>query len=290
MTTHIIYKETFKYNYALRIFYFLIISLVCLLVGSLLMGIVMGIGGSLTTRILRIATIVQDLTVFILPAIITAVVVNRLPASMLGVDKMFTLKQLILAVGVMVAATPAMNLLIDWNANITLPESMAGIEAALKASEAQAQVAVELMLAGDGWAQTLIAVLIVGALAGLSEELYFRGVLQRLIGSGTVNIHVAIWVTAVLFSLFHMQFYGFFPRILLGAFFGYLLYWTGSLWLPIIMHTLNNSVYVITTRHSLDSFNQFGVAQGDIWLIIASVIVTALLIKIMHNAKCIMLN
>ncbi len=56
---------------------------------------------------------------------------------------------------------------------------------------------------------------------------------------------MGIWVSAILFSALHMQFYGFFPRMLLGAFFGYLLLWSGSLWLPIIAHFVNNCVAVI---------------------------------------------
>ena len=42
-----------------------------------------------------------------------------------------------------------------------------------------------------------------------------------------------------------MQFYGFVPRMLLGVLFGYLLVWSGSLWLPVIAHLLNNGIAVI---------------------------------------------
>jgi membrane protease YdiL (CAAX protease family) len=58
------------------------------------------------------------------------------------------------------------------------------------------------------------------------------------------NYHVAIWVTAILFSALHMQFYGFLPRMLLGAMFGYVFYWSGSLWLPILGHFINNGSVV----------------------------------------------
>lgn len=61
----------------------------------------------------------------------------------------------------------------------------------------------------------------------------------------TGNSHGAIWITAALFSALHLQFFGFIPRMLLGALFGYLLEWSGTLWLPIIAHFINNAAGVI---------------------------------------------
>lgn len=265
-----------RFDYLRRLFYFLIISLVCLLFAGVVMGVIMGAGDSSTVRQLRLATIVQDVVAFILPALVTAIIVTPLPASMLGADRMFRLSQLLMAVGAMIVSIPAMNILIDWNAHITLPESMSGIEEYLRRAEQQAAGTVEKMLGGEGAAQLVVSVLIVGVLAGLSEELFFRGTLQRLIGSGPLGIHATIWITAIIFSLFHMQFYGFFPRVILGAFFGYLLWWSGSIWLPVIIHALNNTVYVVTYRHPEINTDSFGL--GDIWLGLASVICTATLI------------
>ena len=34
--------------------------------------------------------------------------------------------------------------------------------------------------------------------------------------------------------------------MLLGAYFGYLLIWTGSLWAPVAAHMLNNMMFVLT--------------------------------------------
>ncbi|MEG1774662.1 MAG: CPBP family intramembrane glutamic endopeptidase, partial [Oscillospiraceae bacterium] len=55
----------------------------------------------------------------------------------------------------------------------------------------------------------------------------------------------AIWMAAFAFSMFHMQFYGLIPRMLLGAYFGYLLVWTRSLWIPIIAHFANNAIALL---------------------------------------------
>ena len=89
-------------------------------------------------------------------------------------------------------------------------------------------------------------------LPAVAEELTFRGVLQNLfeVKDETLKkkgnrVHIAIWCSAILFSAIHMQFYGFLPRMLMGALFGYALVWTGSLWIPILMHFTNNAMAVI---------------------------------------------
>jgi membrane protease YdiL (CAAX protease family) len=86
---------------------------------------------------------------------------------------------------------------------------------------------------------------VVAVLAGVSEELLFRGVLQNIILKTTKNPHLAIWFTAFTFSFIHFQFYGFVPRMLLGALFGYLYFWTKSLWIPMFAHIVNNGFTLI---------------------------------------------
>lgn len=82
-------------------------------------------------------------------------------------------------------------------------------------------------------------------LPALGEELLFRGVIQKLIGKMDVGIHKTIWFTAILFSAMHMEMAGFIPRLLLGALLGYLLYWTNSLWVPILAHFVQNAFQIL---------------------------------------------
>jgi membrane protease YdiL (CAAX protease family) len=84
-----------------------------------------------------------------------------------------------------------------------------------------------------------------GILTGMGEELLFRGAVQRKFMDWLGNHHVAIWVAAAIFSAVHMQFYGFIPRMLLAALFGYLYYWSGNLWIPIIAHASNNTITIL---------------------------------------------
>lgn len=199
--------------------------------------------------ILRISAVIQDMFVFIVPAIGMAMVMTRLPAQLLAVDRFPTLKTAILALGVLIVSIPAMNCIIEWNQSLHLPQSMAAVEEYFRALEQNATDATNMLIANSSIPALLVAILIVGVLAGFSEELFFRGAFQRVLSMMHMNHHVAIWTAAIVFSAFHFQIFGFVPRMLLGAFFGYTLYWTGSLWLPIILHIFNNSLVVIAAYH-----------------------------------------
>ena len=112
--------------------------------------------------------------------------------------------------------------------------------------EAAAEGVVSGMLKGSSVGSLIVSICIVGVLAGLSEELFFRGGVQGIFTRSEMGRTMAVWLTAILFSVMHFQFFGFLPRLLMGAFFGYLLIWTKSIWVPVFAHVLNNSVVVVT--------------------------------------------
>lgn len=239
--------------------------------------------GSDSTPAMRIMAVLQDIFMFIAPAVLTAVVVTRQPASLLAIDSRLNLRMLILGVSVMICAMPALNCVIWLNGQIPLP---AGVEAAFRSMEDSAAAMVVTLQGAHTIPNLIMSVLIVGVFAGLSEELLFRGALQRLMSTGGLNAHAAIWIAAIIFSLMHMQFYGFVPRMLLGAFFGYSLLWSRCLWLPVMLHILNNAVYVISQYSSTDSasaIDTFG-AGSDWAYVAASVIMTGLGLNLMRKA------
>jgi membrane protease YdiL (CAAX protease family) len=244
-----------------RLALFACITIFCLIIASVIVGFIRYKAGENSVPMMRIAAVLQDILLFIIPALVTAILITRLPATFLAVDKKPKGVAVILAIATMICSIPAMNALITFNDGIHLPQSMAALEAAMRHTEEAAQKSIATLLGGDGIGSLAVSVLIVGVLAGFSEEIFFRGTFLRLLTTGRVNTHVAIWVVAFIFSAMHMQFYGFMPRMLLGAFFGYLLCWSGSLWLPIIMHALNNSLYIIeewSAGGNEASINTFG--------------------------------
>lgn len=194
---------------------------------------------------LRIATLIQDIFLFIIPAVGTAMIMTRLPATFLSINLGPRLWPLLIAIATLFAAEPAMALVIKWNAGLQLPTSMSGLETALREAEKSAEEFFRNMMGAPTVGSLLVSIAIVAVLAGLSEELFFRGAMQRLFMLSRMNHHVAIWIVAIIFSLFHFQFFGFVPRMLLGAYFGYLVWWSKCLWIPIIVHIVNNSWVII---------------------------------------------
>lgn len=275
-----------RFSYSIRIFYFLIVTLVGLIVASIAMAAVMGVLQGAVA--LRIATVVQDLLLFVAPAVVVALLVTDRPSELLCIGRLPSLFVTMISFVALMCSIPAMNQLVEWNEGLALPDALASVEDWMRRSEAAVQSQVEMLLEGTSEAELIVNILIVAVLAGVSEELFFRGALQRLISSKPISHHAAIWVTAFLFSAFHMQFFGFFPRLLLGAFFGYLLYWSGSIWLPVAMHALNNGLVVYSSWHMRVMPEGQGVdigsiGEGSVLVVICSVVLTGVSIYILNN-------
>ncbi len=226
----------------------------------------LGSGGR-ELAMLRIAAVVQDIFMFILPPMITALIVTRQPVRLLAIGRGFSWPALVVAIAVLVVSSPFMSWVIELNESVHLPESMASVEASLRAMENNAAAAVDTILGSPTPANMLINILIIGVMAGFSEELFFRGGLQRLLSTTRLSSSAAVWISAIVFSALHLQFFGFVPRLMLGAFFGYLLVWSGSVWLPIIIHALNNSMYVVLKQATGSGEPEFGGAEHS-WIVI----------------------
>ncbi len=238
-------QQGFNISPATALCLLLCIFIICFIVASVLnIFIVKALPEDKSVAAVRIAAMLQDVIVFIVPAVATAVVANRRPAGLLAVMKWPNLGITLMAIVAMVAAIPAMDWLVNWNGHLDFSFLGEKFNEMAQAMEAASAATLHTMMGGDSLMDLVVNILIIGIAAGVSEELLFRGCLVRLLLASRVNRHAAVWGVAILFSLMHMQFYGFVPRMLLGAFFGYLLIWSGTVWLPVIIHVLNNSIYV----------------------------------------------
>lgn len=226
-----------------RFIFFICISIIGFLISGVIGGLIIGKFPD-STAAMRIAAVAQSLFQLIIPAIATAIIVTRRPATFLAIDKSIDWAILLLALAALIAATPAMNLVISVNQSLSLPESLSWLEESMRTMEDNATRSIALLQGGTGIGNLIMNILIIGILAGFGEELFFRGTFMRLMTTGRINPHIAIWTVAIVFSAMHLQFYGFVPRTLLGAYFGYLLFWSRSLWIPICIHAANNIMYV----------------------------------------------
>jgi membrane protease YdiL (CAAX protease family) len=158
----------------------------------------------------------------------------------------------------MLVSSPLIEFLSDINQNMVLPKFLKGVEEWMRESENSAKKLSDSMLQMQTIWHLVFDLFFIGLLTAIVEEFMFRGCLQTIFVRWTRNHHAAIWITAILFSAFHMEFFGFLPRLLLGVLFGYFTAWSGSVWPAVWAHFVNNGTAVVATylyQHKLIHIN-----------------------------------
>lgn len=199
--------------------------------------------------------LLQTLSIFLLPPLLTAWICCERPWHWLHLDQGMSWQTALFAIAVMLCALPGINLLSDLNRQMVLPDCLSRFEEMLRSQEDAANQLTESFLQTRSIGGMLLNVLLMALLPALGEELTFRGLLTNFMDKKdsenyqkhalSTRTHIAIWAVAAIFSFVHFQFYGFVPRMLMGAMFGYMLAWTGSLWIPMLMHFTNNAMAVV---------------------------------------------
>lgn len=239
-------------------------------------------------NLLKYFQIIQSFGVFIIPPIIAAYIFSENSFQYLKMSKTPKWQSVILAFGVIWVANPVINYIGELNAAMQLPESLQGIENWMRNKEDLAADITKSLLQVETIPALLFNVFLIGVLPGLGEELLFRGVIQRIFHRMTRNKHIAIWVTAFVFSALHFQFYGFLPRMILGALFGYMLVWSNCLWLPILAHFFNNSIATIIFYLNHNKIIQLDIEKvgaNSILMVIGSLGLTTILLHLIYKIE-----
>ena len=197
-------------------------------------------------------------------------------------------QQLMLTAVIMFFAMPLINGLSLWNEQLHLPGFLESVEAWMRAAEAKAMAITEAFLAVNTPLGLAVNILIIAIIPALGEELLFRGVVQKELSKWSGKVHLSIWITAFLFSAIHLQFLGFFPRFLIGGLLGYMFYWSGSIWLPILAHFVNNAVavilyYMVAKGRLAADVETIGVNEGQTSMLLISFLSVGLLLYLLRE-------
>lgn len=216
--------------------------------------------------VILFSSVVQCLLAFCVPALVTGRFASDKPVQWLGLNSIASGKSFLGVVLLYILALPAMNQLIVWNSSVHFPSWASGIETIFRSWEEANDNVARKILDYSGMGGMAVTIFVVGILTGFSEEIFFRGAMQGILQRTHMSEGVAVWVSAAIFSAIHFQFFGFVPRLLMGAMFGYLFIWSKSLWLPVFAHALNNSIVVVTSgmlgiENGIDSFGT--ASRGD---------------------------
>jgi membrane protease YdiL (CAAX protease family) len=131
----------------------------------------------------------------------------------------------------------------DLTQKIPIPSDW---KVAAESLEAQYKKALLAMTQMKSLVDLLVAVIAVAVVPAIVEELYFRAGLQKILINWSGKPHLAIIITAIIFSTFHFSYFGFLSRMSLGIMLGYIYFFTKTIWLPMLMHFLNNLVGIST--------------------------------------------
>ncbi len=238
--------------------------------------------------VLKFFQTIQSIGIFILPPFIVAWFLYGKPSVFLQYRRRPDFQSLLLVIAIIFFSNPLINWLNEINSKLSLPEWMSSIEIWMQNSENQATKITNAFLTTNSLPTLLLNIMMIGVLPALGEELLFRGVVQQLFKKVYGNAHAAIWVSAAIFSALHLQFFGFLPRLVLGAMFGYMLEWSGTLWLPVIAHFINNTTAVIAfylshkglISNDLDKTGTF--SDNSFYLVIVSLIFLSVFFRTLY--------
>ena len=191
--------------------------------------------------------VVSTLT-FIVGAFLYIYLTHKNPMAYLGMTPTGNIWLYIIASIAMFCIMPLVSATAVWNDSLKLPQALQELEKLMRLMEDTANDFTIQLMSESGAVHLFSALFVMAFIPALGEELLFRGCIQKGLENKIGNAHVAVWVTAFIFSFIHFQFYGFLPRAILGVALGYFYVYGKSLWIPIWAHFLNNATSVLAYK------------------------------------------
>jgi uncharacterized protein len=234
--------------------------------------------------------VVQTVFVFVIPAVFAAWIFSYDTFTYLKAKKAPSPISLLLVLILMIVTIPFLNAVTEFNSRLDLPDSMGKLEEFIVNLEESGIRLTELFITMHNFRELAFNLFMIAILPAIGEEFLFRGVLQKLFTEWTKNMHVGIFIGAFVFSFFHLQFFGFLPRLVLGLYLGYLYIWSGTIWLPVAGHFINNALIVIYYYFSGEPsgetyLEKIGAEQGSYYIAAISLVLTLLIFFLINKSK-----
>ena len=232
---------------------------------------------------MKLSQALITLGTFLIPALIFARLFRQ-RISEFFLTKSFRFDLILITTVLAFSAIPVIAWMAEMNSHMALPESLTWLEEIIRSAEDRAMVLTEALLNVTSYSELAVNLIVIALIPAIGEEFLFRGALQQSLIKSGKNTHAAIWITAIIFSAIHFQFYGFFPRMILGALFGYLMVWGGSIWYSVWAHFINNatSVYImflINRKEVEGDLETFGANSGDWFYALMGVVVVLIAVS-----------
>jgi uncharacterized protein len=244
--------------------------------------------GDKNINLLKWLQLLASVFTFVFPVFVLALVIRQERLKFFNLHRHINYIQATNVVILFVVTLPLVSVSAILNQYILDLPFLADFKLANLAKEKALNDLIQSFFADKSIGGFITNLIVVALSAAVTEEIFFRGALQRLFHENIKSIHITVWLTAIIFSAFHMQFSGFIPRTILGALLGYVYIYTGNLWLPIIGHFINNGLAVVGNHFNIEQLNDVdkNVKPNNMLYIISIVsigIIIFLLVKIRNN-------
>jgi membrane protease YdiL (CAAX protease family) len=241
-------------------------------------------GADVPAEILRYVQVFSATGMFVVPALLFAYLVSFKNQDYLKLDPPMRLGNVIMIVLLVIAMVPIVDILTTWMRQITFPESMAGFQAWLDATESNNIQLINKMMAGQSVRDLLANLIVIALLPAVGEELLFRGVLQPLLHERTRSAWLSIGLTSLFFAVLHQQFYNLAGLFFISVILGFIRHWTGNLKYCMWAHFVNNGGFVLLAFFSgLDPSEQVAIPGQMYWVLLSVIAVGAILLFIRKN-------
>jgi membrane protease YdiL (CAAX protease family) len=238
---------------------------------------------------LKYLMISQDISLFIVPSVIILNLLKPYNQKGLMIFETPRINEVIMVILLVFCIFPLNSFIGLLNSRMIFPDWLSGIEQWMVDKENRADNLISMLITSESFSVMITNIFVLAVIPSIGEELLFRGVFQKILYGFSKSGHPAIWLTAFIFSSMHLQFFGFIPRLILGLIFGYLFFWSRTLWLPVIAHFINNVVPVIVTylqdKGKLTALNDSILWKHKILLIIPVIIIVLILLYFRNKSR-----
>jgi membrane protease YdiL (CAAX protease family) len=224
--------------------------------------------------------IIQTITAvvgFLMPAIFSALLLNRKPFRLLGFAGRIKISQVGITLLIVFFSMFVSAALAYFNEMIPLTDKL---KIFFDKLEKDYNDQVEAIITLNNFTDYIIAVGIMAFIPAVCEEALFRGGLQNFLTRSTKTPWLSIIIISLIFSAVHFSFYGFLSRFFLGIMLGLIFHYSGKLWLSILAHFINNLIAVtaiyILTQQGKSLEEAIAETGGTPWYIVALPVVVIL--------------
>ncbi len=194
----------------------------------------------------KVAQVISAVVSFLFPALLFGYFSSPKALPYVGIQSSIAVELVIACFVFLVVVQP----FVGWIGIINNKINFGSLQKVMQAAEASYSRALQVFLQMKNAGDLFINLFIMALLPAVSEELFFRGALQKVM-LRLMNIPViAILFSAAIFAVLHGTVFKVLPIFTLGILLGTIYHVTRNLWYTIIIHFLNNGLAVLAVYYS----------------------------------------